>query len=327
MQRRTFAAASLLLAGTLLTACTDASGSGNGSEDYPSDQITMIVPFPAGSAPDSTARTLASVMETELGQRIVIENKEGGSGTIGLSELAAAEPDGYTISWFASPGVTMQWQRIDTPFEGPEAITPVAQAISVGTVMFAASDSGLTTIEDIVAAAEAAPGEISVALPGEGSGMDLAVRELEAVAEIEFDRIYVGAGEQIQPVVNGTYDLGAAQAPPVVQYVERGDLSWIGVFGDAVPAGIDAPLVADSEYEIDPTAVAGYEGIVAPAGTPEEIVDALAAAVETAVASEEFSEYISSTHGIAQFTGPDELAQKIDDGTATATELIERYGL
>lgn len=325
-----------IAAATLLAACggddddtstnptPSSSTSDEPTDSYPTEPITLIVPYPAGSGPDSSARTLAQVMEGDLGQRIIIQNVEGGNGTIGLSELAAADPDGYTISWMASPSLTMQWQRIDTPFEGPDTVEPIAQIVNVVSVLFAQSGAGLDSVDALVERAKQAPGEIKVGLPGEGSQQDIALRQLEEAAGIELDRIYFGAGEQVAAVVSGTVDVGVAQSAPVVQYVERGDLTWVGVFGSQQPTGIDAPLFTDSGY---PVGYEAYEGLVAPAGTPGSIVDRLAAAAEAAVGSAEFTTFIESSYGAAGYVGPDELKAKITQDTATSSELIEKFGL
>lgn len=307
-----------------LTAACNSSDSGGTPEEYPTGPITLIVPWKAGSGPDSTARALVAQLEDQLGQSFVVENKEGGSGTIGLSELADADPDGYTISWMASPALTMQWQRIDTPFEGPDQVAPIAQVVSVVSMLFTNSAAGIETIDDLVQLA--GDSSVAIGLPNEGSQQDLAVRLLAEAAGVEFDLNYFGGGQQVLPVVNGTVYAGVAQAAPVVQYVERGDLSWVGVLGSAAPAGIDAPLIGDS-YDLDNPALDAYEGLVAPAGTSEVIIKKLAEAVQTAIESDGFQEFINSTYGVAQYVGPEELQTKIDDGVAAASELIEKYGL
>lgn len=321
MQRRIV----LTLTATAALALAACGGDDGGSgEDFPSQDITLIVPYPAGSGPDSTARALATGMEEGLGQSIVIENVEGANGLIGLSEMAQADSDGYTISWFASPSMTMQWQRIDSPFEGPDTVKPIAQIISVVSVLFANADSGFTSIDDVVAAAKAAPGEISVGLPGEGSQQDIALRQIEEAAGIELDKTYFDAGGQVQPVVNGTVDLGVAQAAPVAQFVEAGDLSWVGVFGSVVPEGIDTEPFTDAGY---PAGYEAYEGLAAPADTPDDVVETIAAAAESAVDSAEFTDYISAQFGAANFAGPSDVQERVTNDTATATDLIEQFDL
>jgi tripartite-type tricarboxylate transporter receptor subunit TctC len=118
--------------------CEDAAGTDYEAavDDFPTDEITFIMPLPAGSAPDVTFRRLSELAEEGLGQRIVIVNREGGGGTVGLGELATAEPDGHTIGMGAIAMVAMQPVMQDTTFEGPEDFEPIMNAVGATFVMF-----------------------------------------------------------------------------------------------------------------------------------------------------------------------------------------------
>lgn len=290
--------------------------------DYPTREITLTVVYPAGSAPDSTARTLAAVLEEELGQPVVVVNAEGGNGIVGLTQVAAAQPDGYTIAFTASPPLEVSWQLTDTGFAGPEAIQPVAQTNEVPSVLFVNGDSEIQTIEDFAAAARERP--VTVGIPGEASIQRFQMEGFLREADITVDQIITDAGQQVLGAVNGTTDAAIAQPAPILQYVERGDLRMIGYFGERKPADLDVPSFQEEGYEIP---YGGFEGFVAPNGIPQPVLARLEEAVAAAVESQEFQDYIRGSFGVAAYLDAAALEQRLTEETERYTQAIEELGL
>ncbi len=297
-----------------------------GDEDFPTEEIELVVTFPAGAAPDSTARALAGVAEEELGQPVVVVNRPGGAGTVGLSEVASAEPDGYTVAFSVSSAMTYQWRLIDTAYEGPDTLQPIAQTNLVPSVLFVRADSGIGTIEDFVERAREEPGSLKVGVPARASVQDLQARLFQREADIEFEIINYEPGEQTTSVLNGTVDAGVAQPGLVTQYVRNGDLQILGFFGEQKPEGegIDAPLFPDAGYAVRETA---YEGVVGPEGIPEERVQTLANAFQTAAESDEFQEFTRETYGLPAYLGAQEFGEKLAADVERNLEYIEEFGL
>lgn len=319
------AALSLSLA---LAACGDWSGNGDdgtSNSSYPEKAITVIVPFPAGSAPDSNARIIAQQMEQDLGQRVIIENVEGGAGTVGLTELQGSDNDGYTLGYGASAAVTIQSRLIDNPFK-PEGLTPIAMVQKVPIVIVASPDRGWDSIDDFIAAAKANPGGVSIGSGNAGSVLDISVRILEQKAGIKLKKAYFDAGQQIVPAVNGTVDSAVSQFTPVVQYVEKGDLEHVGVFGDELPEGIDGvPTFTDAGY--DTSRVRTWEGIFGPAGLPDEIVKKIAASVKKATESQAYLDFMAKTKGIPAYLPTAEFADLVQQTDDEAPKIIDELGL
>lgn len=214
MHRKRLVAAGAGAAAVLLTAACGAVSIEAGG-DFPEKAITLFVVNPPGSAPDINARALAQSLEPELGQPVVIKNVPGGTGMVGLSELAAEEPDGYSIAFAASNNLTAQPQLVETAFTGPEMIEPIAQVTEVPAVVFVNARSDITTIEEFVAAAKARPGQLKLGIPTQTSIQNIQLEVFARQAGITFDKLATGAGQQVLPVVNGTLEAGVVQPGPI----------------------------------------------------------------------------------------------------------------
>jgi tripartite-type tricarboxylate transporter receptor subunit TctC len=328
MKRNIIAAAAALGTAIALAGCSTAAGTGGDdapADDYPTRNITLIVPYPAGSGPDGWARVVAQELEGELGVSVIVENREGGASTIGLYELANTEPDGYTLGVGSFSGISLQSRLIDNPFEGIDTLTPVAQTKTPPFLLFTSPGSGYDSIEDFIDDAKAHPGEITVAVPNQNSIPDVLIHLLEESAGIDLEQVYYDAGQQVLPVVNGTADVGIAQAGPVVQFVETGELGWIGTFGSTPAPGLDVPLFDDEGY--DTSRIADFEGIFAPAGLPDSVVERLSAAIKVATESDAFQELLAKTYNSSAFMAGAEFAEHARAADKEAAALIDELGL
>lgn len=191
----------------LAAGCGGGGGDGKAEANYPTREITFIMPFESGSAPDSTFRQLSKIAEEELGQPLVINNRPGGGGTVGVSEVVSAQPDGYTIGMSPVATLTIQPLLQDTAFEGPGDVQPIIQTNAAPMVLFVNADSGIETIEDYVNQAKENPSSIKIGMGGgEHTIIDVEVEQLMREADIELKKVAYGAGEQVLAVVNGTIE-------------------------------------------------------------------------------------------------------------------------
>ncbi len=326
--KRNLSALGAILAGALaLVGCSGGPGeesAGDTEVDFSQDDITFIVPYPAGSGPDAWARVVAGEMESELSTNIIVENKEGGASTIGLFDLANADPDGFTIGLGSFSGISLQSRLIDNPFGGLETLTPIAQAKAPAFLLFGGAGD-YDSIEAFIDDAKSRPGEITVGVPNPNSVPDVLVRLLEESADIDLSPVYFDAGQQVLPVTNGTVDVGIAQAGPVVQFVDDGQLDYIGVLGSEPAPGLDVPLFDDAGA--DTSTIADVEGVFGPAGMPDEVVDALSDAVGTGVESDEFIELMDATYSSAVYLDGTEFAARMTELDEAAERLIDELEL
>lgn len=318
--------AAAALATAVLAACapgsTDPVADPAAAADYPQQDITLTVVYPAGSAPDSTARALAGELEETLGTEVVVVNAEGGNGMVGLAQIVGEPADGYHIGFTASPPLTTSWQLIESSFRGPDSIQALAQTNEVPSVLFVNPQSGITTIEQFVAAAKQRP--LKVGVPGAASVQRFQLEEFLDAAGITVEQVITDAGQQVLPAVNGTLDAAIAQPAPILQYVEKGDLAMIGYFGDSPPEDLDVTPFAEAGYDVT---WGGFEGFIAPKGVPEPILDRLDAAIEEAVNSEAFTEYTATTYGVPAYLDRTASQERMVNDAQIAKETIARLGL
>lgn len=293
------------------------------ADDYPDSDIEMIIPFPPGSAPDGNFRTLAGIAEEELGVSIIIQNREGGGGTIGVGEIAEAEPDGSTIGMSPIAPLAIMPLLQDTEISGPEDITPITGSVGATFVVFAHSDSGMETVDDLVAAAEEAPGELTFGVPGEGSIPHIHFELIQQEAGIEMSRVPFSAGEQIPALLNQTIDVAISQPPIALEHAAEGTINILGIIAPEIPAGVDVPSFPEQGYDID---IIPFEFVVGPPGLPEDIVATLDEAFSAAIQSDEYAEYIESNQLLVEYQGPEELSERIQEETTFYRDFVRELG-
>ncbi|CAM4258679.1 3-phosphoglycerate dehydrogenase [Bordetella tumbae] len=249
------------------------------SAAYPAHPINLIVPFPAGAGSDQTARTIAACMETKLDSaRIVVLNKPGASGDIGLTALARAEPDGYTIGLVNTPGV------ISLPIERKTAYTLesfdfIANLVEDPGTISVHADSPIHSIQDLIAAAKAKPGEITVGTQGVGSAGHISALSLEHAAGIQLSPVpFQGAAPASVALLGKVVDSTMANLGEAITFANGKPWRIVGVMGDKrAEQAPDIPTFHDAGYEVIGGSMRGLAG---PRGMPAEVIADLSRAVD-----------------------------------------------
>ena len=286
---------------------------------YPSKPIRMIVPLAAASAVDNGARIVAEKMSRSMGQEIVIENQPGASGQIGADRVAKAAPDGYVIGGFNDSIMTMlpnMGQKL--PWDILKDFEPVSLVATIEWGLVANNNSGITSAADLIARAKAKPGEVNFGSGGIGSPQHIAMALFASQAGIKLTHVpYKGASQAALGVAAGEVPVAFQGLATVAGLARGGRLKLVGV---ATPTKLDAfPDVAT-------VATSGLPGfqfnswftIVAPAGTPKEIVARLNAEIRKALADPEVRAKFRDQGLTVRGSSPEEL------GTATREQLA-RY--
>ncbi|BBA50667.1 tripartite tricarboxylate transporter substrate binding protein [Fusobacterium varium] len=295
---------------TLMAACAFAKA-------YPSKNINMIVPFSAGGGTDAVARKLGSLMEKELGTSVVIVNKTGGAGAVGMTFGATQKKDGYTITMITREIVSLPLMNLSPiSYKDFELVSLVNMDPAV---VLVEKDSKYQTLDELLADAKANPEKIKFASTAKPNFYALAI---ENEAGVKFNHIpYNGAGEVIPALLGKHADFSLMGPGEAIGQLKAGQLRALGIMADARIESL--PDVATLK-ELGHDVVSGtWRGIAVPKGTSPEIVAALDAAIKKSVESDDFKDFMNnSTFGIKYLNGKDFETFIIDD-TATIDSIVK----
>ncbi|MFD2239088.1 Bug family tripartite tricarboxylate transporter substrate binding protein [Aureimonas populi] len=253
---------------------------------YPSQPVIWVVPFPPGGAMDVMARALGGELAQALGQPFVIENKPGAGGNIGLSEVARAEADGHTIVIVANGMAVNPYLYTEPGYDPVEDFEPVVMVGVVPNVLVANPQyNSAETVEEVIAQAKKAPGEMSVGSAGIGTSIHLASELFQSLTGTEFLHVpYRGSGPAIPDILGGRIDYMFDSVTSAQPHIASGALRAIAVTTPQRSAALpDVPTIAEA-------GVPGYElipwfGVFTPDGTPPETIAVLNEAINEALAS------------------------------------------
>ena len=296
-----------------------ASGWAQAQGAYPSKPIRMIVPLAAASAVDNAARIVTQKMAANMGQQVVIENLPGASGAIGAERVARAAPDGYTLGGFNDSIMTMlPNMQAKLPWDILRDFEPVSLVATIEWGLVAGNDTPYRSAADLIAAAKARPGEINFGSGGTGSPQHIAMALFAANAGIALTHVpYKGATQAALGVAAGDVPVAFQGLATVAALVRGGKLRLVGVATPApLPQFAEAPTVSTS-------GLPGFEfnswfTVMAPKGTPREVVARLNAEIVKALADPEVREKLRDQGLSVRGTTPEEL------GAATREQLA-RY--
>ncbi len=242
------------------------------AQAYPTKPIRFIICFPPGGTLDQIARRVQPVLQKELGQTIIIENKAGASGSIGTAVAAQAAPDGYTILMVFDTHAVNPTLIANLPYDTVKDFTPVMKIGSAPMLIAVHESTGFKTFADLVAAAKVKPSRVNYGTVGQGSLAHLAMSQMATDLGVEWTHVpYKGGGPLVNDAIAGHIGVAIASIASVGPMVKAEKLRGLAVTSDKRhPHYPNAPTVA--ELGIPGFAASAWWGIVAPAKTPPEIV-------------------------------------------------------
>lgn len=280
---------------------------------WPTKPVKFVVPYPPGGSTDPMARLIAAKLSDSLGQPFVVENRAGASGTIGTAFVAKSPPDGYTFIFVFDYHAVNPFLIPNLPFDTVKDLAPV---MLVGTAPMAIA-TGIAkpykTFADVVAAAKAKPGTVSIGSVGSGSLGHLTMVLVQQAAGISLIHIpYKGGGPMTADAVGGQIDLAIGSVAVITPHVTGGKLRAIAVTGDARSRALpDVPALA--EQGLPGFSALAWWGIFAPAGTPKPAMDKFHAELVKAFNLPDVRKLLTETLGIDLVVGtPEGLAAWLD---------------
>jgi tripartite-type tricarboxylate transporter receptor subunit TctC len=294
------------------------------ADSFPQRPVTIVVPFPAGGTPDIIARVLAEKARASLNQPVVVENKGGAGGNIGVQYVSRTKPDGYTLVMCAYSCAVAPSLYKPAPYSIDKDFAPVVLVGTVPSVLVVNPKVPARNVAQFIDYAKSNPGKLNAASSGVGGSAHLALELLKREAKVDIAHIpYKGAGQVAGDLLGGQVDMYFDNLPASLASIKEGRLNAIAVAGkhraEAIP---DVPTFAESGYPnmlINP-----WFGLLAPAGTPPEAIDKLNTAFNAALGDAQVNQRLDRL-GVDLAGGtPETLATFLQQETHNIAELIEQ---
>jgi tripartite-type tricarboxylate transporter receptor subunit TctC len=298
------------------------------AQDYPSRPITLIVPYPAGGGVDAMARIVGEKMSAAIGQQVLVENRGGGGGNIGTRAVAKAAPDGYTLLLGHTGTISINPSLYTNAGYDPRRdFAPIGLIASMPVVLLAHPSFPAKTVADVIALAKQQPGKINLGTSAIGTGGYMAAELFKASTGVDMTIIpYKGTAPVMNDLLGGHVPIAFGVLPPALGNIQSGHLRVIAVMSTARFSGLpDVPTAAES-------GLPGFEavlhyGVLAPAGTPQPIIERLNKELRALADTEAVKERIHAEGGDPMTSTPAEYATDIDREEAKWSALIHRLGL
>ena len=296
------------------------------AQDWPSRPIRAVIPFTAGSGSDIVGRTVLEQISKQIGQPIIVENRVGAGGTIGTAVVAKADPDGYTLLFESSAHTSTPLVYKNLTYT-PSDFIPIASVASLPQVLIISPGKNITSVGALAEAAKANPGKMSYASGGIASATHLSVERFRLSAG--FAAVHVpfrGGPEAITEVMTGRVDFYFVPVLPALGFIRDGRLLALAVSTKQrasllpdVPTTTEAGF-KDSDYNF-------WVGLLAPAKTPQAIVERLHAEVEKAVKTPEIAAKLKGYGADPMLQSAAEFRQQIKDELAANEKLVKAVGI
>lgn len=288
---------------------------------FPERSVKIVVPYGAGGAADILARTLAAKLSQEWGKGVVVENKPGGVGVIGISSVVSAPPDGYTLASIPVSDLAVNPHLYrKRPFDVLKDLTPVSQVGAVPNVLVVANRLGVSSAREFIALARSKAEGLSYSSPGIGSQAHLAAEMFAERAGIKLLHVpYNGVSAALSDVAGGQVDIMFAQLPTALPFIKDGRVRALGMASEERSVLMpEMPTLAE-ETGLSLGDAISWSGLMAPAGTPLALREAIAKSVTAAMRAPEVQEKLKTQGTVGLGGTPQELAAAIHRD-------YERYG-
>ncbi|MCX7273603.1 MAG: tripartite tricarboxylate transporter substrate binding protein [Burkholderiales bacterium] len=295
---------------------------------YPTRPVTLIVPFPPGGVADTVGRPVAEAMSRLLGQPVLVENKAGAGGGVGMAQVARARPDGYTLLMALSsvtiiPEADKVLERV--PMYQLQQLVPIARFTADPTVLVVRADSPWKTLAEFLADARVRPGAITFGSSGTYGTMHVPIEMLkQASATFMLHVPYTGAGPAVVGLLGGQVEALATGPSTIVQLVRAGRLRALAHWGEGRLAALpEVPSLKELGYSVGFTQ---WAGLFAPAGTPEPVVARLREVARRAAEDERVVRTIATAGTPMQYLDAPEFARFVQADAAVMAAVVRRIG-
>jgi tripartite-type tricarboxylate transporter receptor subunit TctC len=293
------------------------------AQNYPASPVTLVNPYAAGGPADVLARTVIEPMRADLGQEIVLLNKAGGATAIAASYVATAPKDGYTILLASASSHIVTPLLAKVTYDGMKDFSFICMIASVDNALMVRKDLPAKNVAELVALAKKEPGKLTYASVGNGSQPHLAGELFQQMTGTKLIHVpYKGAAPAAVDMVAGQIDMGILNLPPFIEHIKAGSLRGLAVAGlkrnDAAP---DMPTL--DEAGLKGFNVVTWYGIAAPAGTPQPVVDKLAAAFKKSLENPDTKARLAKVGFSTFYLSPKDFVTYLGEDAKRMSDLIK----
>jgi tripartite-type tricarboxylate transporter receptor subunit TctC len=315
------------IAAALVGAAFSSAAAIAADQPYPSRPVRMIVPFAPGGPTDVIARVIAQKLTEMWGHQVVVDNRAGAGGNIGMGLAASAPPDGYTILVSSSSYVVNPSLYSKIPYDPYKSFVPVTNAAASPNVFTVHPSVPAKTMQELVAAAKNNPKKYNIATPGVGTTPDLGAELLRMTTHADVVRVpYGGAGPAVAAVVGNQVQIGSTALPPTQPHVQAGRLRGLAVSGARrTPALPDVPTMAEAGFKGQEADT--LQGVLLPAGTPKPIVNKVHADIVKLLSMPDVRERVATLGFEIVASSPEQFAAQIRTEIAKWGKVIKAAGI
>ncbi len=295
---------------------------------YPKNPIKFIVPSAAGGSPDVLSRVIANAMSKDLGQSLVVENKPGAAGNIGIMQIKNAPNDGYTIGYGNINTLSVNQALFKKlPYDVNKDLAPIGQMFSLYNVLIVPAQSPAQSIGDLVKSAKENPGKLSYGASGVGTTGHMGGELFKSLAKIDALFVpYNGGPAALQDLIGGRLDYMFSNSSEAIPLINSGKVRPLGV------SSVKRLTLLPEVPTVSEAGVAGYEtvawgGLVAPAGTPPEVIARLNKSLQVALNDEEVKKSLATFGADASYSTPADFQGLIDGEAKKWASIIDDAGI
>jgi len=297
-------------------------------ESYPAHPVTLVVPFPPGGVADIVGRPFADALSRELKTPVVIENKPGAGGGIGMGVVAKAKPDGYTLLLaLSSISILPEADKVlgRAPLYRLDQFAPIARLTADPTVLAVRADSRWNTLQEFIDDARKRPGAITYGSSGNYGTMHMPMEMLAHAADIKLLHVpFTGGGPAVVALLGGQVDALSTGPSTVLQHVKAGKVRVLASWGDHRLASLpDVRTLSESGYD---AVFFQWSGLFAPAGTPAPIIARLREAARIAAADSRFASTLATVETPVAYLDAPELRRFWDADAKKLADAVQRVG-
>ncbi|ATI40622.1 ABC transporter substrate-binding protein [Pacificitalea manganoxidans] len=302
-------------------------GTSVAAAEFPTRDIRLIVPWPAGGGADAISRKISNIAEQELPKSIYVENIAGAVTATGLIQMTSSRPDGHTVGVLTYDSVITLPRGQMVPGYSLDNMTPIARITSEADAIVVSKHSGINTFEELVEKAKANPGQVRVGVAPKGSGPYLSASQLEKLLDVDFNVItYAGSSSaEAEALLSGELDAAISSLGDFSGIIESGDAKGVVELTSVQNMTYtDVPTISDKGYDLQ---TGSFIILAAPANTPDEAITTLETAFKTAYDSEEFQSWLQQVGVTADWLGSDEVVDWMGELQEKTFSLMDELDL